>query len=113
MSDFSLVEDVQASSPALHISLSRVGVTNVEKVIRIGANGTERLYWARFDCFVDLGAEQKGAHMSRFEEVINDAVREVVLAEKVFHAETLAHHIAERVRDRQGARRAEVRIEAR
>ncbi len=114
MSDFSsVVEDLQASTPTLHISLSRVGVTNVEKVIRIGANGTERLYWARFDCFVDLGTQQKGAHMSRFEEVINDAIREVVLAEKVFHAETLAHHIAERVRDRQGARRAEVRIEAR
>ena len=113
MSDFSLVEDVQAQSPSLRVSLSRVGVTNVEKVIRIGANGTERLYWARFDCFVDLGPRQKGAHMSRFEEVVNDAIREVVLAEKVFHAETLAHHIAERVRDRQGARRAEVRIEAR
>jgi GTP cyclohydrolase IV len=113
MSDFSLVEDVQAQTPTLHVSLSRVGVTNVEKVIRIGANGTERLYWAKFDCFVDLGPLQKGAHMSRFEEVVNDAIREVVLAEKVFHAETLAHHIAERVRDRQDARRAEVRIEAR
>jgi GTP cyclohydrolase-4 len=113
MSDFPLIEDVQAQSPSLRVSLSRVGVTNVEKVIRIGANGTERLYWATFDCFVDLGPRQKGAHMSRFEEVVNDAIREIVLAEKVFHAETLAHHIAERVRDRQGARRAEVRIEAR
>jgi GTP cyclohydrolase-4 len=108
-----LLKDVQAQTPALHISLSRVGVTNVEKVIRIGANGTERLYWAKLDCFVDLGPDQKGAHMSRFEEVVNDAIGEVVLAEKVFHAETLAHHIAEKVRDRQRARRAEVRIEAR
>jgi GTP cyclohydrolase IV len=90
-----------------------VGVTNVEKVIRIGANGTERLYWAKFDCFVDLGPLQKGAHMSRFEEVVNDAIGEVVLSERVFRAETLAMHIAERVRDRQGARRAEVRLEAR
>jgi len=117
MPDFRLqtaaLEDVQAQVPTLHVSLSRVGVTNVEKVVRIGANGTERLYWAKLDCFVDLGPEQKGAHMSRFEEVVNDAIGEVVLAEKVFHAETLAHHIAEKVRDRQGARRAEVRIEAR
>src|SRR6185295_14874731 len=50
---------------------------------------------------------------SRFEEVVNDAIGEVVLGERVFRAETLAMHIAERVRDRQGARRAEVRIEAR
>jgi GTP cyclohydrolase I/GTP cyclohydrolase-4 len=119
MSDFRLpgpsatVEDVQSQVPTLHMSLSRVGVTNVEKVIRIGANGRERLYWARLDCFVDLGPRQKGAHMSRFEEVVNDAIGEVVLSERVFRAETLAHHIAELVRDRQGARRAEVRIEAR
>jgi GTP cyclohydrolase I/GTP cyclohydrolase-4 len=113
MSDFRLLEDVQEQRPTLHVSLSRVGVTNVEKVIRIGANGTERLYWSKLDCFVDLGPLQKGAHMSRFEEVVNDAIGEVVLSERVFRAETLAMHIAERVRDRQGARRAEVRLEAR
>jgi GTP cyclohydrolase FolE2 len=28
--------DVQASAPAIQVSLSRAGVTNVEKVIRIG-----------------------------------------------------------------------------
>src|SRR5918911_4638953 len=107
------LEDVQEQAPTLHVSLSRVGVTNVEKVIRIGSNGTERLYWAKLDCFVDLGPRQKGAHMSRFEEVVNDAIGEVVLGEKVFCTETLAHHIAEKVRDRQDAPRAEVRIEAR
>jgi GTP cyclohydrolase I/GTP cyclohydrolase-4 len=51
--------------------------------------------------------------MSRFEEVVNDAIGEVVLGESAFRAETLAHHIAEKVRDGQGARRAEVHIEAR
>jgi len=107
------LEDVQNRAPALSLSLSRVGVTNVEKVIRIQANGTEQLYSARLDCFVDLGPHQKGAHMSRFEEVVNDALGEVVLGESALRAETLAQHIAEKVRDRQGARRAEVHIEAR
>src|SRR5687767_15897564 len=107
------LEDVQGQLPTLHLSLSRVGVTNVEKVIRIRDNGHERLYWAKLDCFVDLGPRQKGAHMSRFEEVVNDAIGEVVLSERVLRAETLAMHIAERVRDRQEARRAEVRLEAR
>jgi GTP cyclohydrolase-4 len=107
------IEDVQAQPPTLRVSLSRVGVTNVEKVIRIASNGSERLYSARLDCFVDLGPDQKGAHMSRFEEVVNDAIGEVILGENAFRAETLAQHIAEHVRDRQGARRAEVTIEAR
>jgi GTP cyclohydrolase IV len=107
------LEDVQAQVPTLPVSLSRVGVTNVEKVIRIQVDGTEQLFSARLDCFVDLGPQQKGAHMSRFEEVVNDAIGEVVLGESAFRAETLAQHIAEKVRDRQGARRAEVHIEAR
>jgi len=107
------LEDVQSRLPTLSLSLSRVGVTNVEKVIRIQANGDEQLYSARLDCFVDLGPRQKGAHMSRFEEVVNDAIGEVVLGESAFRAETLAHRIAERVRERQGARAAEVHIEAR
>ena len=112
MSEITL-QDVQAQVPTLTVSLSRVGVTNVEKVIRIEANGTEQLYSARLDCFVDLGPQQKGAHMSRFEEVVNDAIGEVVIGEAALRAETLAKHIAEKVRDRQGARRAEVHIEAR
>src|SRR3954468_12518807 len=107
------LEDVQSRVPTLSLSLSRVGVTNVEKVIRIRANGAEQLFSARLDCFVDLGPHQKGAHMSRFEEVVNEAIGEVVLGERAFRAETLAQHIAEKVRDRQGALRAEVHIEAR
>jgi GTP cyclohydrolase-4 len=112
MSEITL-EDVQAQTPTLAVSLSRVGVTNVEKVIRIEANGSEQLYSARLDCFVDLGPQQKGAHMSRFEEVVNDAIGEVVIGEAALRAETLAKHIAEKIRDRQDARRAEVHIEAR
>src|ERR687891_668554 len=104
--------DVQARRPATKVGLSRVGVTGVEKVIRIRANGGEQLFYAELECFVDLGREQKGAHMSRFEEVVNEAIDEVILGE-AFKAEILASHIAERVRDRQGAMRAEVTIAAR
>jgi len=105
--------DVQSRLPSVHVSLSRVGVTGVEKVIRIRQDGSEQLFYAELECFVDLGPRQKGAHMSRFEEVVNDAIGEVILGESAFRAETLAQHIAEKVRDRQGARRAEVHLEAR
>src|SRR5579862_762652 len=105
--------DVQAQTPALAIGLSRVGVTGVEKVIRLRQNGSQQLFWARLECFVDLGADQKGAHMSRFEEVVNEAIGEVVLRQSTFRAEDLAQRIAELVRDRQGALRAEVTIAAR
>jgi GTP cyclohydrolase I/GTP cyclohydrolase-4 len=102
-------EDVQSRAPRVPIALSRVGVTGVEKVIRI----RDELFFARLECFVDLGSEQKGAHMSRFDEVVNEAIGEVVLSESPFRAETLAQHIAELVRERQRAARAEVTIAAR
>jgi GTP cyclohydrolase-4 len=105
--------DVQARTPSVALGLSRVGVTGVEKVIRIRQNGSTQLFWARFECVVDLGGDQKGAHMSRFEEVVNEAIGEVVLGESTFKAETLAEHIAQLVRTRQDARRAEVTVEAR
>jgi GTP cyclohydrolase IV len=105
--------DVQAQLPTLHVSLSRVGVTGVEKVIRIQQDGAEQLFSAQLECFVDLGPRQKGAHMSRFEEVVNEAIGAVILGEATFKAETLAQHTAERVRECQGARRAEVTIAAR
>jgi GTP cyclohydrolase I/GTP cyclohydrolase-4 len=105
--------DVQAQKPSVHISLSRVGVTNVEKVIRISREGQEQLYWAKLECFVDLGPQQKGAHMSRFEETVNDVIGEVILGSSAFRAEGLAQRIAEEVRERQDARRAEVTIAAR
>jgi GTP cyclohydrolase-4 len=105
-------EDVQARRPTAHVSLSRVGLTGIEKVVRIASNGSEQLFYAELECFVDLNPEQKGAHMSRFEEIVNEAIEEVVLGE-AFKAETLATHIAERVRERQDGLRAEVRIAAR
>jgi len=105
--------DVQAQCPRVALGLSRVGVTGVEKVIRLRHAEVEQLYYARLACYVDLDARQKGAHMSRFEEVVNESIGEVVLGEAPFRAETLAEHVAELVRDRQGALRAEVTIDAR
>jgi GTP cyclohydrolase-4 len=108
-----VLDDVQARRPTTHLSLTRVGVTGVEKVVRIGTeDGAPQLFYAQLECFVDLDPKQKGAHMSRFEETVNDAIEHVVLGE-TFKAETLAAHIAQLVRDRQDALRAEVHITAR
>jgi len=104
--------DVQSSAPTTRVSLSRVGVTGVEKVIRVNANGTEDLFHAEFECFVDLNPRQAGVHMSRFEEVVGEAIDEVVLGE-AFRAEVLAAHVAQRVREGQDGLRAEVSVTAR
>lgn len=104
--------DVQSSVPRTQVSLSRVGVTGVEKVIRINVNGVEHLYFAELECFVDLEPRQAGVHMSRFEEVVGEAIDTVVLREAPFRAETLAAQIADLVRESQNGQRAEVSISA-
>src|SRR6476659_6436706 len=104
--------DVQAGLPATQVSLSRVGVTGVEKVIRVKTDGVENLFYAGFEGFVDLNPRQAGVHMSRFEEIVGEAIDEVVLGE-AFQAEILAAHIAQHVRERQRGLRAEVSVQAR
>jgi GTP cyclohydrolase IV len=106
------VPDVQSGLPATQVSLSRVGGTGVEKVIRVRDNDRENLFYAEMECFVDLEPRQAGVHMSRFEEIVGEAIDEVVLGE-AFKAEVLAAHVAEKVRERQHGRRAEVSLTAR
>ena len=108
------LRDVQAGAPATRVSLTRVGVRGVEKVIQVTAPGGDAsgLFFADLEAYVDLNPDQAGVHMSRFEEIMNAAIDDVVLSESL-RAEELAAHIAEQVRERQEGFRAEVRIAAR
>src|SRR5438045_4932941 len=103
--------DLQASVPEVQLGLQRVGVAKVAKAIRIEHAGREQTFAAEIACTVDLDPSQKGVHMSRFPELFGEAVDEVVIGEALL-VESLAAHIASHVVDRQGALRAEVRIEA-
>jgi GTP cyclohydrolase IV len=106
------LEDLQASQPEVRLGLSRAGVRGVSKAIRIRYGETEKLIAAEIDCTVDLDSAQKGVHMSRFPEVFEEAIEQVVL-EEAFLIEELAAHIAEHIVERQGAGRAETQIVAR
>jgi GTP cyclohydrolase IV len=105
------IGDLQASEPDIRLGLTRAGVTGVQKAIRIRHQGREKTFAAEISCTVDLEPAQKGVHMSRFPELFGEAIDEVVIGE-AFLVETLAEHIARHVVSRQGALRAEVRIEA-
>ena len=95
--------------------LSRVGVSGVEKVIRVSGTGTRQpqLFSARIDCFAHLDPASQDLTARRFEAAVREAIGEVVLGEVAVRAEELAQHIAQRVRERQGARLAEVVLRAR
>jgi GTP cyclohydrolase I/GTP cyclohydrolase-4 len=70
-------------------------------------------FLARLECFVELDATRPGADVSRFEELIAGALRDVVAGATAMRVERLAREVAERVRERQHVRRAEVSIAAR
>jgi GTP cyclohydrolase I/GTP cyclohydrolase-4 len=106
-----LEEDLQASSPEIALALSRAGVTGVQKAVRIRRGDAETVMAAVIDCTVDLAADQKGVHMSRFPELFEEAI-ELVVEREALLVEVLAEHIASRVVERQGALRAEVWIRA-
>src|SRR5919198_97779 len=107
-----LLDDLQASVPEVRLGLSRAGVQGVGKAIRLRWGGAEKLISAVIDCTVDLDPAQKGVHMSRFPELFEGAIDEVVIGE-AFLVEELAEHIARNIVARQAAGRAEVRIVAR
>ena len=112
MSDLPVVGDVQASAPPVSLALSRVGVTGVHKALRIRRGAQEILMAAELECTVDLARDQKGVHMSRFPELFDEAIDDVVLGEGLL-VENLADRIATQIVERQRALRAEVRIVAR
>jgi GTP cyclohydrolase I/GTP cyclohydrolase-4 len=105
------LQDLQASPPDVRIGLSRAGVSGVRKAIRIRYGESEKLISADIDCTVDLDPKQKGVHMSRFPELFEEAIEEVVIEEALL-VEQLAAHIAAQIVERQSALRAEVKIVA-
>jgi GTP cyclohydrolase-4 len=104
--------DLQASEPEVRLGLSRAGVTGVSKAIHLRWGEWESVVAAEIDCTVDLSAQQKGVHMSRFSELFEEAIERVVLDEALV-IEALAEHIAQHIVERQSALRAEVHIRAR
>jgi GTP cyclohydrolase-4 len=107
-----LENDLQASVPEVPLGLSRAGVTGVSKAIRIRYGDNEKQIAADIECTVDLDPAQKGVHMSRFPELFEEAIEQVVIGESLL-IEVLAEHIATHIVERQDALRAEVRIAAR
>jgi len=105
------LQDLQASLPDVRIGLSRAGVSGVRKAIRIRYGENEKLIAADIDCTVDLEPAQKGVHMSRFPELFEEAIEEVVIEEALL-VEQLAARIAAQIVERQRALRAEVKIVA-
>ena len=89
--------DVQASAPDVTVGLSQVGVTGVEKLVKL-ARKDERpiVLMAEFEVFVDLPSGRKGIDMSRNLATIDEILEEIT-REEAYRVEDVCGDAAERL----------------
>jgi GTP cyclohydrolase-4 len=85
--------DIQAEKLDNSFKLTRVGITGVKKPVNVKRPDRVVTLNVTIDVFVDLPATQKGSHMSRHVEVINEIVDQSV-REPVDSLEALCENIA-------------------
>ncbi len=72
------IEDVHNSEDTRRIDIDRVGIKSIRHPIRFRQrDGKVQSTVAVFDMTVNLSHEQKGTHMSRFLEILNEEVEEL------------------------------------
>ncbi|KAF5411711.1 MAG: GTP cyclohydrolase MptA [Euryarchaeota archaeon] len=105
--------DIQATRPSIPINLTRVGVTDVKKLIEIARKGKRPIVLiARFNIFVDLPPDRKGANLSRNFETIDEVLEEAVKA-PVYEIEELCGIVARRLLTKhEYASRSEVQMKS-
>ncbi|MBU3966982.1 MAG: GTP cyclohydrolase I FolE2 [Euryarchaeota archaeon] len=105
--------DIQANLPDIPITLTRVGVTDVKKLVEVARKDKRPIVLvSTFDIFVDLPSDRKGANLSRNFEAI-DEVLEQMIKSPVYEIEDLCGEVSKRLIDRhEYALNAEVRMKA-
>lgn len=89
-----LIADVQGFADNRSISIDEVGIRAIRHPLLFrDRDGTAQPTVATFDMFVSLPPDKKGAHMSRFVEILNERVRELSIADFA----DLLRHTAERL----------------
>jgi len=79
--------------------LSRVGVTGVKKPVVVTRGGRSTTLFCTLDVFVDLPSTQKGSHLSRNLEAINEAVS-MSMTEPISGIEIVAANICRALREK-------------
>lgn len=73
-----MAKDIQSTKPQNNFKLTRVGITGIKKLVEVSRGGEVITLTPRIDVFVDLPSNQKGSHLSRNAEVINEIVDESI-----------------------------------
>ncbi len=108
-----MLPDIQFLRPEVPIRINRVGVVGVKKLVEVERTGKRPIILiSKFDVFVDLPEEMKGANLSRNFEAI-DEVLEALTERPVKKIEDLCLKIAETLLNRhEYATKAEVKMDS-
>lgn len=87
------IRDVQKEKPEYQIAVSKVGIKGLELPIDIERNGSRNHLIGKFDLFVDIPSERKGADISRTVEIIEETIREKPVSDGI---ENLSMQIAKK-----------------
>ncbi len=103
--------DLQATEPSIALALDEVGVTGVVRGVVLGAWDAPTT--ATFDIAASVGADARGAHLSRFHEALDQALSLVADdGRDVPSLAVLVAVIATRAADLQGVSRARASVRA-
>jgi len=103
----------QEEAPEVRLSLGRVGVSGVRRILHLIIDGKERAFNAEFAMVADLSPDKAGVHMSRFAEILEEAALDVLGRDQVpARLENIVEAIALHIIESQRAVRADVRLRA-
>ena len=103
----------QEEAPDVRLSLSRVGVSSVRRIVHLNIDGKERVFNGEFAMVADLAPHKAGVHMSRFSEILEEAALDVLSREmQPARIERVVEAIAKEIVQSQHAIRADVRLRA-
>jgi GTP cyclohydrolase-4 len=103
----------QEEAPDVRLSLNRVGVSSVRRIVHLDIDGRPRVFNGEFTMVADLAPDKAGVHMSRFSEILEEATLDVLSASsQPARIERLVEEIARNIVSSQRAIRADVRLRA-
>jgi len=70
--------DLQDSGSAIDIPIDKVGIVELEKKVEIVQENKRYSFYPKISALIDLPAEQRGIHMSRTSETIEEVINEVI-----------------------------------
>ncbi|MCK4285384.1 MAG: GTP cyclohydrolase I FolE2 [Candidatus Lokiarchaeota archaeon] len=104
-------KDLQDSNSAISIPIDKVGVVDLEKKVEIVQMNKKYSFYPKISAYIGLPAEQRGVHMSRTSETIEEVINEAIY-KPTPTIELVGDRIVKKLMDRHPyTSKAEVKLE--